>query len=90
MLTSIEVVAMDFKPFLVVGLMLNSALYLSGVFVAGIASHRPWAWRVALLACGFSYVSYYIQAVGMERKVAVQAVFLSIFFGIVAGLLLLF
>lgn len=33
---------------LVIGLYINSALYLTGTFVAGIVTQHPWAWRASL------------------------------------------
>lgn len=40
------------------GAMLNAALYLAGVFVAGLMMHNTEAWMLALLTAGVTYLSY--------------------------------
>lgn len=47
----------DYK-FLFHGAMLNSALYLAAVFVAGTMTHNRLAWTFAIAALGFTYLSY--------------------------------
>lgn len=81
---------MDFKPFLLVGLLLNSALYLTGVFVAGMMTHDGAAWKLALVAAGVSYLSYSMQIYGAGRNACATVVVISVLAGAAAGLLLLF
>lgn len=82
---------MDFKPFLVIGILVNSALYVSGVFIAGLVTHSPMAWKLALIAFGLSYISYFLQITESAGRKAVEwSVALSILAGTVGGLRLLF
>ena len=43
----------------VAGALLNSAIYLLCVFVAGIVTAHPFAWKEALVAMGITYLSHY-------------------------------
>jgi hypothetical protein len=81
------------------GIQVNSALYLAGCFLAGLATQNGWAWRLALAAMGVTYLSYLIQA-QEERDIyaaivagptyAVYVVYASIALGVLAGFALLF
>jgi hypothetical protein len=46
-------------PFL--GALVNSALYLGSVFVAGIVTGNRLAWTLAIAAMGVTYLSYIVQ-----------------------------
>jgi len=78
-----------------VGVMVNSALYLIAVFVAGILTAHVGAWRLAIVAFGITYLSYllgYNNALYRLRSIGVwQAIAagLSIIVGLLAGLALL-
>ena len=43
------------------GIQVNSALYLTMAFVAGLVSGHPLAWKLALAAIGVTYLSYTLQ-----------------------------
>lgn len=43
--------------------MINSALYLIGVFIAGIITHNPAAWKIALFTAALCYLSALAQAI---------------------------
>ena len=73
---------------LVVGIYINSALYLIGVFVAGLVTDHPTAWRMALVTAGVCYFAYFAQVWG-KRHAATAATLVSVAAGIVAGLALL-
>ncbi len=72
---------------LVIGLYINSALYLTGCFVAGLMLHNPLAWQLALFSAGMSYVSYYLQIID-QRFIASLAVALAFGAGATSGLFL--
>lgn len=77
------------NPF-VVGLLLNSALYLSGVFIAGLVTGNPWAWKMSLAAMGVTYLCYWFQADTQLPPMAIRiTVILSIVMGAAAGIGLL-
>lgn len=80
------------------GLLLNSALYLCGCFVAGMITGTDWAWKASLASMGLAYVSYAIQTAqvlnGSARApwttmVTVGVTGLSIAAGIISGCVLL-
>lgn len=80
------------------GLLLNSALYLCGCFVAGMVTGTDWAWKASLASMGLAYVSYAIQTAqvlnGSGREpwttmVTVGVTGLSITAGIISGCVLL-
>lgn len=75
----------------VAGAMLNSALYLLCVFVAGIVTGHPGAWRMAVIAMGVTYISHYLQIIpGISRDLCTGVVVASIAIGAAAGVDLLF
>lgn len=39
------------------GAFIYGALYLTGVFVAGIVTVDPWAWKLALVSAGLAYLT---------------------------------
>ena len=75
----------------VAGALVNSAIYLLCVFVAGIVTGHPMAWKQALAAMGITYASHVAQLIpGFSRDVSIGLVLASIVVGMVAGLNLLF
>lgn len=46
-----------------VGALLNSALYLTGCFLAGLHLNNAVAWRCALVGCGVAFLSYVFQSI---------------------------
>ncbi len=74
---------------LVIGLYINSALYLSGCFVAGLVTHSKPAWCCALAAAGLSYLGYYAQLMRLSSVSSGAIVVFSVAFGLAAGLALL-
>jgi arginine exporter protein ArgO len=77
------------NPFVYVGLLLNSALYLVCVFVAGIFTHNALSWKLAIATMGVCYLCYLAQDMAASRRVAGALVVLSIILGVAAGLLLI-
>ncbi len=85
--------------FVYVGVLLNSALYLTGCFTAGLLVQNPFAWRLALAAAGVTYLGYVAQNIvegcrfGLVTEAwnrAVKAlVIVSMVLGAAAGLVLL-
>ena len=73
--------------------MINSALYLTGVFVAGIVTNNPGAWKMALLAAALCYLSALVQVTMPQdegwRIVAMSNVVTTIIVGAAAGIALL-
>jgi uncharacterized protein (DUF486 family) len=82
-------------PYIAIGILLNSALYLTAVFVAGIAMANRGAVLFAIASFGVTYLSYMAQLIhtpfGMRFDYVLQGtlVGVSIALGLVAGLLLL-
>lgn len=79
----------DMQKILAYGLFINSALYLVGVFVAGMRFHNDFAWKMALASAGFTYVGYMVQFLELPRAVSGTAVTFSVVLGLAAGLALL-
>lgn len=69
---------------------LNGALYLAAVFIAGLWVRNPVAWKLAIAAMGLTFLCYFVQCVNEGRVWAMLASYLSIAVGIAAGLALLF
>lgn len=81
----------------VVGAIVNSALYLVCAFAAGLTFGPRIAWQLALAAMGVTYLSYiaqmrplFIEGSPMARTLASTLVCLSIVLGATAGIALLF
>ena len=74
---------------LVVGLYINAALYLVGVFTVALLHGPRISWVYALLAAGLSYVSYFSQIAGMPRLLNIVLVGGSVGAGAAAGIMLL-
>lgn len=80
----------DQRIFLI-GLYLNSALYLSACAVIGFATGNGIAWKCAVAAMGFAYIGYYGGVDGrVPRWLGNTGSLGSIALGAVSGLLLLF
>ena len=74
---------------LVIGLYINSALYLIGCFAAGFMLQNPWAWKQALISAGLSFVTYNLQLNGFNRTACGAIAALSVVIAFFAGLSLL-
>ncbi len=83
----------ELQKALIWGALINSGLYLTGVFVAGMVTNNPFAWKLALVGAGLSFISYTCQYLGglspIYMTVAKTAVACSIVAGIAAGVGLL-
>ena len=82
------------RPIFDVGILVNSAIYLGACFVAGLYTGNAWAWRASIAALGLTYLSYNFQVLDEKigrnsSPVTLAAVWGSVFFGLVAGILLL-
>lgn len=76
-------------PYLIIGLIMNSALYLGAVFVAALVDHNALAEHLALAAMGATYLSYFVQTITPSRAGAIGSVGLSVLLGAAAGVALL-
>lgn len=77
------------REFLAIGCYINSALYLAAVFIAGLTTGNPWAWKLAIAAMGVTYLCFLVQVYGLSLKVVNAVVAASIIFGAAAGVALL-
>lgn len=74
------------SPMLMVSLILTSALYLSGVFIAGLITDHRDAWLLALACMGICYFTAFVQLVlPTWRLTAIGLVTTSIIVGAAAG-----
>lgn len=81
---------MNPQTILATGLLLYGALYLAGVFVAGIAWHNTAAVLVALACAGATYLSYFAQlAAQLSDKTRTVIVYATIGLGALAGIVLI-
>ena len=71
--------------------MINSALYLTGVFVVGIVTRNPGAWKLALATAALCYLTALVQVAWPNDRSAsvIGLVLLTIIFGAAAGIALL-
>lgn len=76
----------DERQLMILGLLISSALFLAGVFIGGLVSHNPAAWKLAILATGLSFVAYYAQLLSAPRMLSAALVGLSIGSGIMASI----
>ncbi len=72
----------------VAGALINSAIYLCCVFVAGIMTANPAAWKLALVTMGAAFFSHVAQIA--KRKGGEYLVAASWLFGAAAGVALVF
>ena len=77
------------RALLVIALIVNSALYLAGCFVMGLATRNPAASLCAVAAAGVNYLAFFSQLSQWPRLVSAALVALSIATGLAAGLSLL-
>lgn len=78
------------RDWLYIAILLNSALYLAGVFIAGIVTSHHVAWQMALITMGVCYISPMMQLALPEQRAAnFIFILLSIALGIAAGVALL-
>lgn len=73
-----------------VGALLNSALYLLSVFVAGLVTAHPLAWKLAIVAFGVTFLSHVFQLEPRLKSIAAVLVVLSWLLAAPAGLALFF
>jgi hypothetical protein len=52
------------RDWVIAGLLLNSALALIGIFVAGIVTGTPLAWKLAIASAALTYFLYLFQFMG--------------------------
>ena len=84
-----------YKLLMAIGVLLNSALYIAGCFIAGLLLGNTLAWRLALATAGVTYLSFVFHVVSETegdawQRAAGWLVWLSIALGINAGAALLF
>lgn len=83
----------DLQRMLLLGILLNSALYLVAVFAAGIVTHNPVAWKIAIAAMGFASLGYVTQYHQFSEWYFAKAMgplsWGSIVLGVAAGIALL-
>lgn len=76
-----------------IGALVNSALYLTAVFAAGLILGRPQAWQGALVAMGATYLSYALAFCTVYQPWVLRAqwaaVILSVVVGVAAGIALI-
>ncbi len=73
---------------LLIGLYLYGAMYVIGLFVAGLFFHSAATVVLALVTAGISYLSYFAQLAGWPEKIANSIVYASIVLGILGGIVL--
>jgi|HubBroStandDraft_4_1064222.scaffolds.fasta_scaffold00045_34 hypothetical protein len=71
------------------GVYISAALYDGGVFAAGLVTHNPVAWKLAIATAGIAYISYAGQIMGMPRRIAMAVVVLNFVLGACAGIALI-
>lgn len=78
------------QKFLAIGIYINSALYLSAVFTAGLWTGNALAWKLAIATFGTCYLAYVAQVTIPElRGLNIGLVIASVVLGMLAGLSLL-
>jgi len=70
-------------------IIVSSALYLGGVLATSLVRGAILSGDLALLAMGFTYLTFLFQLGEFSQSLRLGAYFGSIFFGIAAGLALL-
>ncbi len=83
----------DLQKCLIFAALLNSALYLTGCFVAGMVAGNAVAWKLALATTGLCFLSYmgqYFSGLGLVWRILSKLAALgSIVAGVAAGVALL-
>lgn len=77
------------QRFLAIGIYINSALYLTGVFVAGLVTNNPSAWKSALFSAGIAYLAYYAQVAKLPIFINGILTGITLGSGSIAGVFLL-
>lgn len=81
------------QKMIMLGALLNGALYLTACFTAGLVTQNPLAWKLAIACAGLCFISYtaqYLSALGPSyMAIAKTAVACSIVAGVGAGVALL-
>ena len=72
----------------VAGALLNSALYLLCVFVAGMVSAHPMAWKLAIATMGLTFFCN-VAGIADKKSIALYLMVLSWVIGALAGIALL-
>lgn len=67
-----------------IAIILNSALFLCGVFIVGILTNEPWAWKLALIDFGLCYLGPMAERYPGGRTIAVIINLSSIVIGVAA------
>lgn len=73
---------------LAIGCYINSALYLTGVFVVSLFVHQGFAWKAALMCAGVTFLAYAVQ-ISAPASIRISSYFVgcSIALGFAAGCL---
>ncbi len=75
---------------MLIGLLINSAIYVVGVMAAGIAYDKRVAVYLAITTAGLNYLAYGVQLAEAPNIVSIALVLLTVAVGLAAGLALLF
>lgn len=51
----------ELQKLLIVAALVNGAMYLTAVFVAGLVTQNSLAWKLAIVAMGFAFLGYVAQ-----------------------------
>lgn len=51
----------ELQKLLIIAALLNAGLYLVCVFIAGLATQNPLAWKLAIVSMGFAFLGYVAQ-----------------------------
>lgn len=68
---------------------INGALYLTAVFVAGLVGHHRISMILAIVAMGLTFLCYLVQCIQAKPIYSVMLCFASIWVGFIAGVGLL-
>lgn len=77
------------NQYVIIGLIVNSALYLGSVFTAALLRHNDLALYLALGSMGVTYLSYFVQTLSVSRAGAIVSVGASVLLGAAAGVALI-
>ena len=82
----------------IIGALINSALYLVCVFVAGLVTGHSWAWKLAIVSLGVTFLIYAtelstptsVEKAHTRANLLIGMIPISWLLGAAAGILLLF
>jgi arginine exporter protein ArgO len=77
------------RDYVIIGLLLNSALALIGIFAAGFITATPLAWKMAIVSAGLIYFLYLAQADGWHRNFILTTQACAIVAGVIGFVALL-